>query len=225
MEGLSSELEALSPQIRALANKLNLLRPKKRENQQQPLKGYQDFKEEKLRNDRYDRYERERNDAIEYLDFAETYSNLTSEIQKQTLNTSNQALALNKNDIAHRMKLVMIYGLPSSSLLDTVKAQNLLQQVLQEDVLANSQLAFAHMLFDYLVAANKVSKNNIDDQKRVDSLQQKNEALQLKLEVLQQKLEASQQKLDALKKIEKSMGERDAKSRTAPTQHRHFATL
>lgn len=137
-------------------------------------------------------------DAIEYLDFAETYSNLTSEIQKQTLNTSNQALALNKNDIAHRMKLVMIYGLPSSNLLDTVKAQNLLQQVLQEDVLANSQLAFAHMLFDYLVAANKVYKNNIDDQKRVDSLQQKNEALQLKQEVLQQKLEASQQKLDAL---------------------------
>ena len=158
------------------------------------------------------------NDAIEYLEFAETYSNLFPDMQKQTLSTTNQALVLNKNDIAHRMKLVMIYGLPSSSLLDTVKAQNLLQQILQEDILSNSQLAFAHILFDYLVVANKVTKNNGDDQKRVDSLQQKNEALQLKLEAAQQKLEASQQKLEAseqklneLKKIEKSMGERDSK--------------
>ena len=118
----------------------------------------------------------------------------------------------------HRMKLVMIYGLPSSSLLDTVKAQNLLQQILQEDILSNSQLAFAHVLFDYLVLTNKGYKNNGDDQKRVDSLQQKNEALQLKLEATQQKLETSQQKLEAseqklneLKKIEKSMGERDSK--------------
>jgi hypothetical protein len=157
-------------------------------------------------------------DAIEYLEFAETYSNLLPEMQKQILNTSNQALVLNKNDLMHRMKLVMIYGLPSSSLLDTVKAQNLLQQVLQEDILSNSQLAYAHVLFDYLVLINKSPKNNGDEQKRGDGLQQKNEALQLKLEAAQQKLEASQQKLEAsqqkldeLKKIEKSMGERDSK--------------
>ena len=150
-------------------------------------------------------------DAIEYLEFAETFSNLSPDLQKQWLNTTNQALVLNKNDLLHRMKLVMIYGLPSSSLADTVKAQNLLQSILQEDILAHSQLAFAHVLFDYLVVANKVSKNNNDDQKRVDNLQQKNEALQLKLEATQQKLEASQQKLDELKKIEKSMGERDSK--------------
>ena len=164
-------------------------------------------------------------DALEYLEFAETYSNLLPDMQKQALSTSNQALVINKNDIAHRMKLVMIYGLASSTLLDTVKAKNLLQQILLEDTLSNSQLAFAHVLFDYLVLMNKGAKYNGDDQKRVDSLQQKNEALQLKLEAVQQKLEASQQKLEAsqqkldasqqkleeLKKIEKSMGERDAK--------------
>ena len=73
-------------------------------------------------------------------------------------------------------------------------------------------------LVDYLVLMNKGTKYNGDDQKRVDSLQQKNEALQLKLEAAQQKLEASQQKLetsqqklDELKKIEKSMGERESK--------------
>lgn len=166
-------------------------------------------------------------DAIEYLEFAETYSNLLPDIQKQTLNLSNQALTLNKNDLMHRMKLVMIYGLPSSNLLDTIKAQNLLQQILQEDILTNSQLAFAHVLFDYLVMANKGAKYNGVDQKRNDSLLQKNEALQLKLDAMQQKLdasqqkleasqqklEASQQKLDELKKIEKSMGERDLKSK------------
>lgn len=159
-------------------------------------------------------------DAIEYLEFAETYSNLLPDVQKQILNSSNQALALNKNDLMHRMKLVMIYGLPSSSILDTVKAQNLLQQILQEDILSNSQLAFAHVLFDYLVLANKGTKSNGDDLKRGDGLLQKNEALQLKLETTQQKLEAAQQKLDIsqqkleeLKKIEKSMSERDSKPR------------
>lgn len=142
-------------------------------------------------------------DASDFLSFAETFSNLTPEIQKQTLATSNQALALNPNELSQRMKLVMIYGLPSSNLLDTSKAQSLLQQILQEDILKNSQLAFAHVLFDYLVAANKVNKNNHDDSKRVEQLLQKNEALQAKLD-------AAQQKLDELKKIEKSMNERES---------------
>lgn len=148
-------------------------------------------------------------DAIAFLTFAETFSNLPAELQKQTLIETNQTLALNPNDLLHRMNLVMIYGLPSSTLLDTSKAQALLKQLLLEDILANSQLAFANLLFDNLVVANKTAKNNNGDPKRVDSLQQKNESLQLKLDITQQKLEAAQQKLDELKKIEKSMGERD----------------
>jgi len=100
------------------------------------------------------------------------------------------------------MKLVMIYGLPSSNFLETPKAQNLLQQLLQENILANSQLSFAHLLFDYLVMINKEIKNNREDRKHVELLLQKNEALQLKLD-------AAQQKLEELKNIEKSMGERD----------------
>jgi len=142
------------------------------------------------------------NDANEFLNYAETFSNLSPEAQKQELAATNQALALNPNVLSHRMKLIMIYGLPGSNLADTTKAQNLLQQILQEDILFNAQLAFAHLLFDHLVAANKVAKNNRDDQKRIELLQQKNEALQLKLE-------AAQQKLDELKNIEKSMGERE----------------
>lgn len=142
------------------------------------------------------------NDATEFLNFAETFSNLSLDAQKKALATTNQSLALNPNDLTNRMKLVMIYGLPSSNLLDSVKAQNLLQQLLQENILSNAELAFAHVMFDYLVASNKVGKNNHDDQKRADLLQQKNEALQLKLE-------AAQQKIDELKNIEKSIGERE----------------
>ena len=151
-------------------------------------------------------------DAIEFLNFAEIYSNLPQDAQKLELASTNQALALNPNDLLSRMKQVMILGLPSSNFADTPKAQNLLQQLLQENVLANSQLAFAHVLFDYLIVQNKSSKNDL----KHDALQQKNEALQLKLELAQQKLEASQlkleaaqQKLDELKNIEKSMSGRE----------------
>lgn len=148
-------------------------------------------------------------DATEFLTFAETFSTSSADLQKQALIETNRALTLNPNDLLHRMKLVMIYGLPSSSLIDTPKAQNLLQQILQEGILANSQLAFSNLLFDHLVAINKLTKYNNGDPKRLDSLQQKNEALQTKLDATQQKLEAAQQKLDELKKIEKSMGERE----------------
>ena len=152
-------------------------------------------------------------DAVEFLTFAEDFSNLPADAQKQTLLETNQALAINPNDILHRMKLVMVYGLPSSSFADTAKAQQLLQRILQEDILAHSQLAFANLLFDHLLLANKPNKNSNGDPKRLDSLQQKNDALQQKLEATQQKLESAQQKLDELKKIEQSMGEREATPR------------
>lgn len=160
-------------------------------------------------------------DALDYLTFAETFSNLPLDSQKQALIETNQALAINPNDLMHRMKLVMIYGLPSSMMPDSIKAQQLLQKVLQEDILANSQLAFANVLFDYLAAVNKPGKNSNGEPKRTDNLQQKNDALQLKLDATQQKLESAQQKLetaqqklDELKKIEKSMGERDVTPKT-----------
>jgi ATP-dependent Lon protease len=141
-------------------------------------------------------------DATEFLNFAELYSNLTLEAQKHELTATNQALANNPNDLLQRMKLIMIYGLTSSNLFDGPKAQNLLQQLLQENNLSNSQLAFGHILFDHLIAINKANKNNREDQKRIESILQKNESLQLKLDT-------SQQKLEELKNIEKSMSDRE----------------
>ena len=145
----------------------------------------------------------EANSAREFLKFAESYSDLSAPVQKQALTSTHQVLLANPNDLLHRMKLVMIYGLPSSSLQDSPKAQNLLQQILQENILLDLQQAFAHMMFDYLVALNKLNKSTHHDNKLL-------EQLQLKLEATQQKLEASQQKVNELKNIEKSMGEREA---------------
>lgn len=153
------------------------------------------------------------NDASEFLNFAEYYSNLSLEAQKDELVSTNKLLVTNPNNLLLRMKLVMIYGLPSSNLFDGPKAQSLLQQLLQENILANTQLAFGHLLFDHLIAINKVNKNNRDDQKRIESILQKNETLQLKLDATQQKLDAAQQKLIELKNIEKSMSEREVTPR------------
>ena len=153
----------------------------------------------------------EANSASEFLKFAESFADLPTSSQKQVLTSTNQVLLANPNDLLHRMKLVMIYGLPSSSLQDSPKAQNLLQQILQENILLDSQQAFAHVMFDYLVALNKLNKSTHHDNKLL-------EQLQLKLEATQQKLEASQQKVNELKNIEKSMGEREAapKNEIAP---------
>ena len=150
-------------------------------------------------------------DATELLNFAESYSNLPQEEQKLELGNTNQILTLNPNDLFNRMKLVMILGLPSSSFADTPKAQAMLQQLLQENILTNSQLAFAHVLFDYLIVVNKGGKS---DQKHVDALQLKLEATQQKLDATQLKLEAAQQKLDELKNIEKSMNGRETLPKT-----------
>ena len=128
--------------------------------------------------------------------------------------------AVNPNDLLQRMKLAIIYGLPSSNHQDTAKAQNLLQQMLQENNLTKPQLAFAHLLFDYVIAINKANKNSREDQKQMETVLQKNENLLLKLEASQQKLEITQQKLEAaqlkideLKNIEKSMGQREVTPR------------
>ena len=144
----------------------------------------------------------EANSASEFLKFSETYADLSASVQKQVLANTNQVLLANPNDLLHRMKLVMIYGLPSSSLADTPKAQNLLQLILQENILVDSQQAFVHVLFDYIVAINKLSKRSHQDDKLVEQLQSK-------LESAQQKLEATEQKMNELKNIEKSMGERE----------------
>jgi hypothetical protein len=152
---------------------------------------------------------REHSDASEFLNFAAQYSSSALAVQKQELMLTNQNLALNPADIVQRMKLVMIYGLPNSQLQDGQKAQNLLQNLLQENILSNTQLSFAHLLFDQVLASNRLNQKLKDEQKRIESLQQKNINLQLNLD-------AAQQKIQELRNIEKLMGERELSPVSSP---------
>jgi hypothetical protein len=161
-------------------------------------------------------------DGNDLIAFADQYSGLPLEAQKQVLNNTNQVLSVLPSDLLQRFKLAMIYGLPTSHLQDTPKALLILQTISQEKKISNSQLAFANLLLSYVNAQNKANKNNRDDEKRIDSILQKNENLQnkldsyqlkldasqQKLDIAQQKLIAAQQKIDELKNIEKSMGQR-----------------
>ena len=105
-------------------------------------------------------------DASDYLNFAEFFANASTDLQKKTLANTNQTLALNANDLLSRMKLVIMYSATGSFMHDAPKAQYLLQQILQENILIETQLAFANLLFDHLTALNKINKTSRQEDKR-----------------------------------------------------------
>ncbi len=141
-------------------------------------------------------------DANEFLNFSAQYSSSSLEVQKQELMLANQGLAMNPADSFQQIKLVMIYGLPNSPFQDNQKAQNLLQNLLQENILTNSQLSFAQLMFDQVLANSQLNLKIKDEQKRNETLQQNNINLQLHLD-------AAKQKIEGLRNIEKLMGERE----------------
>ena len=170
--------------------------------------------------------------VIELLKFCDTYSNLTPEAQKEAFTETNLILAENSNDLVHRIKLAAMLALPTSRLRDTVRAQALLQELLQENNLSATDSAFASLLYEYAVDNTKQIQKNRDDaklfettqqkldttQQRLDNTQQKLENTQQKLESIQQKVENTQQKIEALeqkindlKNIEKNMIEQESK--------------
>ncbi|NOS96884.1 MAG: hypothetical protein HOP25_00220 [Methylotenera sp.] len=154
----------------------------------------------------------------ELLAFSDSFSNLTLEAQKKYFADTSQALVENKNDLTQRIKLAIMYALPSSRLRDVTKAQNLLQDLLQENSLNPQEFAFTSLLYEYSVDNVKQTQKNKDDAKRLELVQQKYESSQQRYETLQQKnttLElknaALEQKLHDLKNIEKSIIDRDTK--------------
>jgi hypothetical protein len=143
--------------------------------------------------------------VVELLAFIDTYSNLAPEMQKKVFTETNQVLAENKNSLLHRLKLASMLGLPSSRLRDNAKAQNLLQDILQENTLHPSDFALISLLYEYTTDYTKQSQKSRDEIKKLESVQQKYEALELKNKLLEQKL-------NELKNIEKTMNDRDSKS-------------
>jgi hypothetical protein len=147
--------------------------------------------------------------VLELLAFCETYSNLTPEAQKKAFAATSQALATNKNDLMQRTKQAIMLALPSSRLRDTTKAQNLLQDLLQENNLSRSDADLIGLLYEYTVFDNKQLQ-------RVREETKKNELTQQKYETLLQKNEALEQKLNDLKNIERTMNERSTKTDSKP---------
>jgi hypothetical protein len=145
------------------------------------------------------------NNVTELLAFIDSYSNLTPEMQKKVFTETNQMLAENKNNLLNRLKLATMLGLPSSRLRDNAKAQNLLQDILQENTLHPSDFALISLLYEYTTDYTKQLQKSREEIKKLESAQQKYEALELKNKVLEQKL-------NELKNIEKTMNDRDSKS-------------
>lgn len=145
------------------------------------------------------------NNVVELLAFIDTYSNLAPEMQKKVFTETNQVLAENKNSLLHRLKLASMLALPSSRLRDNAKAQNLLQDILQENTLHPSDFALVGLLYEYTTDYTKQLQKSRDEKKNIESVQQKYEALELKNKLLEQKL-------NELKNIEKTMNDRDSKS-------------
>ncbi|HEY9278361.1 MAG TPA: hypothetical protein VIO87_09170 [Methylotenera sp.] len=145
------------------------------------------------------------NNAIELLAFIDSYSNLAPEMQKKVFAETNQVQAENKNNLLSRLKLASMLALPTSRLRDNAKAQNLLQDILQEHTLHPADFALISLLYEYTTDYTKQSQKNRDEIKKLESAQQKYEALELKNKVLEQKL-------NELKNIEKTMNDRDSKS-------------
>ncbi|MDI1308582.1 MAG: hypothetical protein PSV17_04005 [Methylotenera sp.] len=143
------------------------------------------------------------------LMFIDRFSNGTLEAQKKLLNETNRALIENKADLTERIKLAIMFSLPSSRVRDPAKAQVLLQDLLQENGLNPTESALTSLFYEHVLDDIKVAQKNKEDLKRLELYQQK-------LESLQQKYDALDKKLNDLKNIEKTISDRDSKASLKP---------
>jgi hypothetical protein len=141
--------------------------------------------------------------------FIDRFSNDTLDAQRKSFNETSRALIENKSNLTERIKLAIMLSLPSSRLRDTVKAQNLLQDLLQGNSLNPTESALTSLFYEYVLDDIKQSQKNKDDLKKLDLTQQK-------LEALQQKYDALDKKLNDLKNIEKTISDRDSKVISKP---------
>ncbi len=141
--------------------------------------------------------------------FIDRFSNDTLDAQRKSFNETNRALLESKSDLTERIKLAIMLSLPSSRMRDTTKAQNLLQELLQENSLNPSESSLTSLFYEYALDDIKQSQKNKDDLKKLELSQQK-------LETLQQKYDALDKKLNDLKNIEKTISGRDSKVTSKP---------
>lgn len=136
------------------------------------------------------------------LEYATEYAKLNSAQQKLEFNDISSLANKDKLNIVYKLKLAVIYALPSSRLQDPVRANTLITDLLKTAHLHVNNEHFLFILRDYVADNLRLAQTTKDAQKRTENLQQKNEQL------LQQNIQL-EQKLEALKRIEKTMVDRD----------------
>lgn len=125
--------------------------------------------------------------------FARDFLQLTAEAQRAEVMRLDKAT----HDLETKLMLALAYGLPSSAVKDTTKAQTLLDEIINEGdgAMDEASLTLATIVRDYVRELSKSSSRLREEQKRV--------------EAIQSKLDELQKKLDDLKNIEKTMVDRD----------------
>lgn len=140
--------------------------------------------------------------TIELLDFIAIYPELTPETQRAFYMEVSQELLLHGNDLKLSIQQGAMLALPNSEVRDTTAAQTVLQTLLENKALNESDASLVKLLLTFTLDHNKQLSKVRDEAKKNEELKQKNKSLV--------------QKLDDLKNIEKTMIERNTKTNTNP---------
>lgn len=137
--------------------------------------------------------------TAELLNFISNYTKSSKEKQKSIYMDISQNLVADKGDIKLRVKQAAILALPESNLRNSPIAQQQLQALLIDQALNKSDKNLVNLLYVFTHSLNNESQKLRDSNKKIDALKQRNRALG--------------QKLNDLKNIEKTMIERNVKTK------------
>jgi hypothetical protein len=140
--------------------------------------------------------------TIELLDFIAMYPDLPTETQRGIFKEVSQALVDDHNDPKLHIQQGAMLALPNSDVRDSIIAQQLLQKLLDNKVLNESDTSLVKLLLTFVHDQNKQQSKAREETKKNEDLKQKNKALV--------------QQLNDLKNIEKTMIERNTKANPNP---------
>lgn len=124
----------------------------------------------------------------------QVFTNLKPEEQKLSIETSNQALLINQNDLNQKIQLAAMLTLANKKLRNPTKAKEILENLSQDTSLNAEDAALISLMQAYTEHLQTAQK----DLKRYD----------LKQDILLQRNEELSRKLKDLKNIEKTMTKR-----------------
>lgn len=146
----------------------------------------------------------ERDDIKEILIFSHVYLNLDPLSQKKKYEEIKQSSINNAKNTTLKIQLATMLTLPSSQMKDSTMATSLLQELINNKSLSESELAYVETL-------NVFTNESIRQQQQTKDELKKSEVLLQKNELLQKKHDALEKKLIDLKNIERKLIDRDIK--------------